>query len=85
MFCGFEKYVFTRLYPFTEMSAPFLKHGCRLLRQMTYVTRGRRTHVRHPLKCQSDLLSRVTVLREKFDPASDCEGNGCAVVRIFQN
>ena len=24
MFCGFEKYVFTRLYPFTELSAPFI-------------------------------------------------------------
>ena len=24
MFCGFEKYVFTRLYLFTELSAPFI-------------------------------------------------------------
>ena len=40
MFCGFENYVFTRLYLFTELSAPFIKNmdAVFLSRQMPYVT-----------------------------------------------
>ena len=34
---------------------------------------------------QVHLLCGVAVLREKLDPAADCKGNGCTVVRIFQN